>query len=44
MLNMNGFYLPFNAKFCENPTKENEYLKDKKLFKTLVEKNMKQLK
>ena len=29
-------FVPFNAKFCENPTKENEYLKDTKLLKTLT--------
>lgn len=28
-------FVPFNAKFCENPAKENEYLKDTKLLKTL---------
>ena len=29
-------FVPFNAKFCEKPTKENEYLKDTKLLITLT--------
>jgi putative DNA primase/helicase len=28
-------YLPFNAKFCDNPTKPNEFLKDPKLIENL---------
>lgn len=30
-------YLPFNAKFTDKPTKENEYLKDVNLLKTLIQ-------
>jgi putative DNA primase/helicase len=28
-------YIPFNAKFCDNPTKPNEFLKDPKLIENL---------